>query len=188
MIGEKAIKHLGSRAPGQSADTKQAQFDRVWQMHRPRLWRLAARLAGDLDLADDLTQEASARACAAWGTFRRDADAFTWLYRITVNVALRDRERRKTTLNLDASEAINLPAPDALSPEQTALQAETCTRVRAALDRLPDDLRATLILQMYEGLKYREIADALDIPLGTVKSRLNNALLRLREELKDYAL
>ena len=73
-------------------------------------------------------------------------------------------------------------------PEQVALRAELRPRVWMALNRLPDDLRATLILQVYEGLKYREIAAVLDIPIGTVKSRLNNAMQRLREELKDDAL
>lgn len=185
MIGEKAIRRvLGSAVP----ETPQVRFERIWQLHRGRVWRLVARLAGSLDLADDLTQEVSLRAFQAFEGFRREADAFTWLYRIAVNVVLRDRERRKSTVGLDNPEALALPDANALSPEQAALNAEMRPIVRAALNRLPEDLRTTLILQIYEGLKYREIAVVLEIPIGTVKSRLNSAMHRLREELKDYAL
>ncbi len=185
MIGAKTIRQA---APEASPISLQTQFEQVWQPHRPRVWRLVARLAGSPDLADDLTQEVSVRAFQAFADFRGQADAFTWLYRIAVNVVLRDREKRRPTLPLDAPEVACLPAQTAHSPEHAALRAEMRPVVWAALDRLPDDLRATLILQVYEGLKYREIAELLDIPIGTVKSRLNNAMQRLREELKDYAL
>ena len=184
LIGAKIIK----RVVPQTADFRQAEFETLWQQHRARVWRLVARLAGNPDLADDLTQEVSLRAFQAFGSFRGQSDAFTWLYRIAVNVVLRDRERRKPTLAMDSPLVACLSAPDTHDPEQAALRAEIQPRVWAALNCLPDDLRATLILQVYEGLKYREIAQVLDIPIGTVKSRLNNAMQRLREELKDYAL
>ncbi len=76
----------------------------------------------------------------------------------------------------------------ALSPEAVALRADLRPIVRNALERLPEELRTTLILQVYEDLKYREIATILEIPIGTVMSRLHAARARLREELKDHEL
>jgi RNA polymerase sigma-70 factor (ECF subfamily) len=164
------------------------RFDRLWQQHRPRIWRLVARLAGSADLADDLTQEVSLRAFQAFGGFRGEADAFTWLYRIAVNVVNRHREGRRELLPLDAPEVAELPADAACGPEHLALQADRRAAVWSAIERLPEELRTTLVLQVYEALKYREVAAILNVPVGTVKSRLNHAMRRLREEFKDHEL
>ncbi len=165
------------------------RFEQLWQEHRPRIWRLVARLAGSTDLADDLTQEVSLRAFQAFGSFRGEASAFTWLYRIAVNVVHRHRERRRCdTVPLEAPEAIRLPADTACGPETLALQAERRAAVWSAIERLPEELRTTLVLQVYEQLKYREVAAVLNVPVGTVKSRLNHAMRRLREEFKDDEL
>ena len=175
--------------PQRAEAARRARFERAWEQNRPRLGRLVARLAGDADPADDLMQEVSLRAFQTFGAFRGRSSAYTCLYRIAVNVVLRARERRHhPTVPLDSPDASGLTADPAAGPEARALRASLQPAVWGALDRLPEDQRATLILQIYEGLKYREIADVLGIPLGTVKSRLNAAILRLREELKDYAL
>src|SRR5205807_9100151 len=163
-------------------------FERLWQQHRPRIWRLCARLAGSTDLADDLTQEVSLRAFQAFGDFRGEAGAFTWLYRIAVNVVNRHREGRQELLPMDAPEVAQLPADEACGPETMALQADRRAAVRLAIERLPEELRTTLVLQVYEGLKYREVAAILNVPIGTVKSRLNHAMRRLREEFRDHEL
>ncbi len=160
-----------------------AAFERFWQPHRPRVWRLVARLAGNLDLADDLTQEVSLRAFQGFGAFRRESSAYTWLYQIAVHVVQRHRERRVLEL-VPWETAAHTPAPS-ISPHEATEQAEIRPLVWAALDRLPDEQRTTLILSVYEELKYREIAAVLGIPLGTVKSRLHTGMARLREELKD---
>src|SRR5712692_5376768 len=163
-------------------------FERLWQEHRPRLWRLVARLAGSADLADDLTQEVSVRAFQAFGDFRGEAGVFTWLYRIAVNVVNRHREGRRELLPLDAPEVAELPADAACGPEHLALQADRRAAVWSAIERLPEELRTTLVLQVYEALKYREVAAILKVPVGTVKSRLNHAMRRLREEFKGHEL
>jgi len=163
------------------ADT--SAFEWFWLPHRPRVWRLVARLAGSADLADDLTQEVNLRAFQGFGTFRRGSSAYTWLYRIAVNVVLRHRERLSPdTVPWDS--AAQVPDPS-LSPQDALLQAQIRPIVWAALNRLPEEQRTTIILSVYEELKYREIADVLEIPLGTVKSRLHIGMARLREELKD---
>lgn len=163
-----------------------AEFERIWRQYRPRIWRLAARLAGGTDQADDLTQEVSLRAFQAFDGLRNKSQAFTWLYRIAVNVVLRERERRKAVLSLEQTEVANLLADAEAGPEEAALRADLWPRVQAALERLPEEMRTTLILQVYEGLTYREIAAILDIPMGTVMSRLHSARQLLRKELEDY--
>ncbi len=186
MIGDKAAGLTGEDV---KRAAQRASFESVWQAHRPRIWRLVARLAGDVDLADDLTQEVSLKAFQAFGDFRGEAGAFTWLYRIAVNVVNRHRERRRHEgVSLDLPEVALLCADERTSPEAMALHADLRPVVWSALERLPEELRTTLILQLYEGLKYREVASILDVPIGTVKSRLHNAVQRLREELKDYAV
>ncbi len=163
--------------------TETAGFEEFWLSHRPRVWRLVARLAGSLDLADDLTQEVSLRALAGFSRFRRGASGDTWLYRIAVNMVLRHRERLTVnTVPWDTAAEAADPRP---SPHLIAQQAEIRPLVWAALERLPDEQRTTLILSVFEELKYREIAAVLEIPLGTVKSRLHTGMSRLREELKD---
>jgi RNA polymerase sigma-70 factor (ECF subfamily) len=166
-----------------SRPTDTAAFERFWQPHRPRVWRLAARLAGNADLADDLTQEISLRAFQGFATFRGGSSAYTWLYRIAVHVVLRHRERLvlETVPYGDAPEVAD-PASD---PQAGLLQSEVRPVVWAALNRLPEDQRTAVILSIYEELKYREIAEVLQIPLGTVKSRLHAGMIHLREELKD---
>jgi RNA polymerase sigma-70 factor, ECF subfamily len=186
------ITETGRQAMRGSADLTAAQrerFEQLWQEHRPRIWHLVAWLAGSTDLADDLTQEVSLRAFQAFGDFRGGAAAYTWLYRIAVNVVHRHRERRRCdTIPLEAPEAMRLPADAACGPETLALQAERRAAVWSAIDRLPEELRTTLVLQVYEQLKYREVAAVLNVPVGTVKSRLNHTMRRLREEFKEHEL
>lgn len=166
---------------------RRLRWERLWAAHGPRIWRLTARLAGDPDLADDLTQEVGLRAFASMDQFRGGAGEFTWLYRIAVNVVLRHRERGGVeTVQLD--EPVHDWPAVGDGPEVAVVSAELAPVVRAALDSLPDALRTVLILQVYEGLKYREIAAVLEIPVGTVMSRLHAARQRLRKELEEYVL
>jgi len=159
------------------------QFERIWNEHRPRIWRLTARLAGSADHADDLTQEVAMRACEAYAGFQGQSNVYSWLYRIAVNVVLRSRERKAhPTVTLTDPSASSLPA-QADGPDVQAIRRDLRSRIWEAINGLPDDQRAALILQVYEGLAYREIALALDVPIGTVKSRLNAATKRLRKEL-----
>ena len=175
-----------SRPAGGTVARRRERFECLWRENRPRVWRLLLRLTGDPDAADDLTQEVSVRAFGAFAGFRGEAGAATWLYRIAVNVAARHRQCvRGGTVGLDTPEAAGLCATGG-GPEEAALRGALVPAVRAAVERLPEEMRTTLILQVYEGLKYREIAAVLGVPVGTVKSRLHQATQRLRETLRDY--
>ena len=165
------------------AGLRERQFELVWRAHRQRVWRLTARLAGSTDLADDLTQEVAIRACQSYAGFLGHSDIYSWIYRIAVNVVARHRERKvHLTEPIDSPAAITARASDA-GPDMQAVDNDLRGRIWQAFDVLPEEQRTVLILQVYEELKYREIAAVLEIPIGTVKSRLNAAVARLRKEL-----
>ncbi|MDX1934649.1 MAG: RNA polymerase sigma factor [Capsulimonadales bacterium] len=163
-------------------------FERIWAQERPRIRRLTARLSGNLDLADDLTQEVGIRALAAYPNFRRQSSESTWLYRIAVNVVLRWREQQGAdNIHGVSGEKTLAVLPSALpTPEHATMRSEQMQAMYRALDELPEDLRTPLLLHVWEGMKYREIAVILGIPSGTVMSRLHSARQRLRLALKDW--
>lgn len=150
-------------------------FPRTWERHRERVWRLLVRLTGSRDAADDLTQEVALQATQAFPRFRGDAQAFTLFYRIAVRCAFHWREQHQ-------KHAV-LPYPEHL--RGTTTDTATLTAVRTALDQLPEDQRTVLVLRVYEGLSYQEIATVCEIPAGTVMSRLARARQQLRKELSD---
>lgn len=164
-----------------------APFEDIWRTERPRVWALAARLTGSPDDAEDVTQEVAVRALRSWDSFRGDANVRTWLYRITLNLV----SRQRTVPSERTSEYTEVAAPQGDQPEEQLLRAEGLPAVRRALNALPEELRTPLVLQVYEEMKCREIADLLNLPLGTVLSRLYSArkrLLALLSEGKENAL
>ncbi len=159
---------------------RHAAFSRLWDKERERVWRLIVALSGSRDEADDLTQEVGIRALEGFSRFRGAAAPSTWLHRIAVNVTLRHRERRRESVALDHE----TPTSE-IGPERRAVHADTLQRTQLAMERLPDELRTPLVLLAWEGLSYKEIATLLEIPIGTVMSRLHTARQRLRKELGD---
>ena len=143
----------------------------------PRLRRFAYALSGSTDEGDDLVQAACERALKNAGAFEPGSRIDSWMYRIIQNLWLDQRRRRKVRGTQVSPEDL------AMSDEgQSARQAEdrvTLGQVRATVDRLPDDLRLVLALVAIEGLTYREAADQLEIPIGTVMSRLSRARAQL---------
>jgi RNA polymerase sigma-70 factor (ECF subfamily) len=143
----------------------------------PRLRRFAYALSGSTDAGDDLVQAACERALRNAAQFQAGTRMDSWMFRIIQNLWLDDRRRRRVRgAQID---------PDFVTLSDGGLgarQAEdrvTLEQVRATVDRLPDDLRLVLALVAIEGRSYREAADALDIPIGTVMSRLSRARAQL---------
>ena len=169
---------------------KSLAFDRSWQTHRQRVWTLLYRFVGDRDCADDLCQEVAVRACTGYHLFRSDAATYTWLYRIAVNVVLRHRERHRPPV--DSLNFLNKAEGDISEPgdhpERALLALDRRELVRKAINELPDEMQAIIVLSEYEHLKYRDIAAILDVPVGTIKSRRHAANAILRKELSDYEL
>ena len=145
------------------------------------------RLIGSEEEARDLCQEAFLKAYRGLGAFKGEARFSSWLYQIALNLC-RDRMRRRrgrTLVSLDALEADG-QAP-VLREEANALDLvearDLQQRVRAAVLALADDQREVIVLKEYEGLTFQEIAEVLDLPVSTVKTRLYRGLDRLRERL-----
>lgn len=142
----------------------------------PRLRRYAYALARDAAAADDLVQDTLERAISRWHLRRRDVPLRAWLFTIERNIFLghlRQARRRGTHMGADALD--NLPAPD--TPQDGALAARD---VLAALDELPEEQRSVLLLVAVEDLSYDDAARTLDVPVGTIMSRLSRARARLR--------
>lgn len=150
-------------------------FGQIVSRHQTAVYRVVRGILGDPAESEDVTQEVFLKAYASLGRFRGEANLFTWLYRIAVNEALRSRRRRRPQPLEEAPEAAVPPAEPA-EPEETP----TLETLRRLLDRLPEDHRTIVVLRDLEGLSYREIAETLEIPLGTVESRLFRARRELR--------
>jgi RNA polymerase sigma-70 factor (ECF subfamily) len=143
---------------------------------------VAYRVCGDAALAEDVAQDAFVRVWSRLSEFRPDGNFRAWLMRITTNMAIDAVRRRRPQVDI---EDLPLEAPEQ-GPESAAVSSERAGAVRAALMRLPVQSRTILVLREYQSLSYQEIADVLDVPLGTVKSRLSDARRRLKAELIGY--
>jgi RNA polymerase sigma-70 factor (ECF subfamily) len=182
-------RQLGATAEGASAD--QAWVPPTWEeiveQHSARVYRLAYRLTGNVHDAEDLTHDVFIRVFRSLhsyqpGTFEG------WLHRITTNVFL-DKMRRKQRIRFDAlseESAARLPSREA-GPEQAYDATHFDDDVQRALDALPPDFRAAVVLCDIEGLSYEEIATTLGIKLGTVRSRIHRGRALLRDALAHRA-
>ncbi|HSE92786.1 MAG TPA: sigma-70 family RNA polymerase sigma factor [Methylomirabilota bacterium] len=167
-----------------------AAFEPLVEKYRERVWRLAYNYLRDREEAWDVAQEAFVRAWQALPSFRGQSAFYTWLFRIVVNVAT-DRARPRAargrafgTETVPEEEWERVMVDQEAGPEDTAARAEQRERIRRGLEALPEHHRAIIMLSDLEGLSYREIAQVLQIPMGTVMSRLHNARKRLREVLR----
>jgi RNA polymerase sigma-70 factor (ECF subfamily) len=163
-------------------------FDALIVRYKDRLYSTLYRLTGRPEDADDLLQDAFLRAFEKLDRFQGDSSFYTWIYRIAVNLALSDRRRRKLPGRAPATLGIGGPEP-AGDPEHSdpALPVERAERealIQAALDGLQPDHRAVVVMSHIDGLRYEEIAEVLDIPVGTVRSRLHRAREVLRDRLR----
>jgi RNA polymerase sigma-70 factor (ECF subfamily) len=165
---------VGSCLQGHPGD-----FAELFELTEPVVRRLVGRLSGDRDAVDDLVQETYLRAWRGLGQFKGTSRFSTWLFRIAVNVTQTWRSRRRPTLSL--RETDERPTNSASEVGDDALL-EAYAR---ALDRLPPDLRATFVLHETEGLSYRDVAEALQCPIGTVMSRLHRARARILDEIGE---
>ena len=148
-----------------------------------RLLRAAFCLCRDTVQAQDLVQETFCRAIPALPGYRGDCLLYTWLYSVMRNLYFRHLRRQRLFLRFSATLRSEREVP---GPEHNAEAAENHDLLHEALDRLPVLYREILMLRFAEEMKIGEIAAALDLPPGTVKSRLHNALKRLRRNMSDW--
>lgn len=150
-----------------------------------RLYTLLVRILGDRDDARETAQDTYLKALSSLHTFRGHSSAYTWLYRIAVNLAITRlrKVRRHRTFNLPPQWT---RADPAANPADAAILAEQSRQVLSALGRLDGEYRTILVLRDVDDLDYPQIAEVLQVPLGTVKSRLFRARLALRHELQRF--
>src|SRR5688572_9215990 len=169
-----------------------AAFEPLVEKYRQRVWRLAYNVLRDREEAWDVAQEAFIRAYQALPAFRGQSAFYTWLFRIVMNVAS-DRARARAargrafgTERVPEEDwdrvMVDKPTGD-LAPDEAAETSEDRARIMKAMATLSEQHRDIIMLSDIEGLSYKEIADVLEIPMGTVMSRLHNARRRLRTAL-----
>jgi RNA polymerase sigma-70 factor (ECF subfamily) len=159
-------------------------FGVLVRRYQDRLFSTALRLTGRAEDAHDLLQDAFFRAYQKLGHFHGDSSFYTWVYRITVNLALSGRRKRRPVAEA-TSRAMDVADESGLTDPALPLErAERDHRIQAALDDLGDDHRAVVVMKDLDGLRYEEIAAILGVPVGTVRSRLHRARCELRERLR----
>ena len=156
-------------------------FRLLVEAYQTQVYRVALRMCGEA-AADDVTQEAFLAAWRALPEFRGTCRFSTWLYRLTTNAAIDCLRREKRHRDADDLDGVELP-DGGDTPQEAAERTETQTAVRSALSALSDEHRQVLLLRYMQELDYGEIAVALGISEGTVKSRINRAKARLKELL-----
>ena len=173
-----------------AADGDMAAFEQLVTTHQPAIYRLALRMTGNPEDAADMTQEAFLRAWRGLGSFQADSSLSTWLFRLTSNVCidfLRKQKRQQhvsLTFSEDEDEGkeLSVPDPEPL-PEERVIFNEKQEAIRNAMNALPVDFREILELRVVRQLPYEQIAQIMDLPVGTVKSRLARARLQLKKRL-----
>jgi len=162
-------------------------FEEVVTSYQDRIYNTCWRMTGSIADAEDLTQEVFLRALRAAETFRAGSSVYTWLFRIAVNLAISHRRKRRLRavaslegLNEGGASGRDLVDAAAVDPAETAARHDLGEAVARALGTLDVDERAIVVLRDIEGLSYAELADVLEVPLGTVKSRVHRARAALR--------
>lgn len=172
----------------------QAAYAELVEAHAGRIYRLALRMMGNEADAEDVLQETFLSAFKAIDNFEARSSLGTWLYRIASNAALM-RLRRKEPVTVSVEEPIERDDGDQIPrqffdfcclPEEDLMREEAREEMAKAVDELPATLKSVFVLRDIEGLSTQETADALDLSLSAVKSRLMRARMKLRERLSVY--
>ncbi|SJM90568.1 RNA polymerase sigma factor RpoE [Crenothrix polyspora] len=164
----------------QQGDKK--SFDLLVIKYQHRIIQLVNRYVKDPSEAQDVAQETFVKAYRALGGFRGESAFYTWLYRIAINTAknyLVARTRRSSDYEVDIDDAEsfeNAPQLQGLeTPERLLMSQEIVDTIKTAIEKLPEEMRVAFMLREFEGMSYEEIAEAMDCPVGTIRSRLFRA-------------
>lgn len=155
-------------------------FAQLVNEHRERVIRTAYGIVGSLAEAEDVAQEVFIKVWNSLPDYHAEGPFAGWIYRIAVNAAIDSVRRRRKELSLDEGQHHSSD-----SPEDTVLREDVSRRLQEAIRALPESARAALVLREYEQLSYKEIAQVLQIPIGTVMSRLNYARQALKKALPE---
>lgn len=173
----------------------QRAYELLVVKYQRRIERLIGRMVRDVDLVEDIAQETFIRAYRALGQFRGEAQFYTWLYRIAVNTAkkaLVDLKRDPLVSESalrggdddDETSSVENELTSAETPETVLAAKEIAARVNSAMEALPEELRQAVTLREIEGLSYEEIAEVMNCPIGTVRSRIFRAREAISAKVK----
>lgn len=167
-------------------------FELLVAKYQRKIFRLLSRLIRDPGEIEDVAQEAFIKAYRALPNFRGDSAFYTWLYRIAINTAknhlVAQGRRAPTSTETEVEDAERMDDADQLrdvnTPDSMLLSKQVGEAVNRAIDRLPEDLRTAIVLREIEGLSYEEIAESMNCPIGTVRSRIFRAREAIANELR----
>lgn len=172
----------------------QKAFELLVIKYQRRIQRLIGRMVRDVDLVEDIAQETFIRAYRALAQFRGEAQFYTWLYRIAINTAkkaLMDLKRNPTVSENyyksdedDETSRVENELTTSETPEAVLASKEIAEIINAAMQALPEELREAITLREIEGLSYEEIAEAMNCPIGTVRSRIFRAREAISAKVK----
>lgn len=188
MTAEVTDKQLVARV--KKGDSR--AFDMLVLKYQHRIMGLISRYVHDADEVQDVAQEAFIKAYKALPRFRGDSAFYTWMYRIAINTAknhLVSRSRRPPGTDVELEDAEYYEGGGALreleNPENALFGNELKDVVEAAIGNLPDDLRTAVTLREFDGLSYEDIADIMDCPVGTVRSRIFRAREAIDKQVRE---
>ncbi|MDD5273032.1 MAG: RNA polymerase sigma factor RpoE [Methylovulum sp.] len=179
---KRTSEHLDEDLVARVQQGDKKAYDLLVIKYQHKIVQLVNRYLKDPSEAQDVAQEAFIKAYRAIGSFRGESTFYTWLYRIAINTAknyLVSRSRRSSQYEVDIQDAEAIEnAPQlqgADTPERLLLNEEIIKAIRAAIDHLPEEMRTAIMLREFEGMSYEEIAEAMECPVGTVRSRIFRA-------------
>ncbi len=165
-------------------------FGELVKRYQDRLYNTVFRLVGNAEDAQDVVQDAFLNAYQSLHNFKGDSLFFTWIYRIAINTAISLKRKQKSTISIDANTLKRgiidpLDSSEFTRPDHALQVAEEEVLIQNALNRLSPEHRAVLIMKDIEGQKYETMAEILEVPVGTIRSRLHRARIELREILQS---
>jgi len=162
-----------------------AAFGQLVKTYQNRLFNTLAHYVGSPEEAEDVAQEAFVQAFVKLDSFKGDSAFYTWLYRIAFNISVSRARRRRPETSIDRAKDVGGKEPQGMdeSPSHQLERKERVELVQSALRELNDEYRAILILRELEGCSYESIAEVLELPIGTVRSRIHRGRKMMREAL-----
>ncbi len=171
-------------------DGDKSAYDVLVLKYQHKIVQLVNRFVKDPSEAQDVAQEAFIKAYRALDKFRGDSAFYTWLYRIAINTAknyLMSRSRRYSDYEVDVQEAEQVENAAQLkgldTPDTELMNEQIVATIKLAIEKLPDEMRTAITLREFEGMSYEEIAQTMDCPVGTVRSRIFRAREAIEEKL-----
>ncbi|MBQ8507952.1 MAG: sigma-70 family RNA polymerase sigma factor [Clostridia bacterium] len=163
-------------------------FNQLMAAHEKRMYAVALRMFSNREDAQDCLQEAMLRVYRSIGGFKGQSSFSTWVYRITMNTCLDELRRKKNKQNTSLDGLLDMgwsPTDEGDVPEKHAVRSELRREIRSAIRELPEDMRSAVVLRDIQGFSYDEIAQMLEVNVGTIKSRISRAREKLRGKLQE---